>query len=67
MRSGPAEPSGDLVELCPLHEVPAHLRAISKVLQRITVPRAKSCQPAVLILPAHRRFFRRLMRKTGGF
>eukprot|EP00913_Durusdinium_trenchii_P019471 g18304.t2 len=29
---------GDLVELCPLHEVPAHLRAISKVLQRITVP-----------------------------
>eukprot|EP00435_Cladocopium_sp_Y103_P019402 s560_g4.t1 len=29
---------GDLVELCPLHEVPARLRAISAVLQRITVP-----------------------------
>ena len=29
--------SGDLVELCPLHEVPARLRAISAVLQRITV------------------------------
>ena len=29
---------GDLVELCPLHEVPAKLRAISRVLQRITVP-----------------------------
>ncbi|CAE7791633.1 unnamed protein product [Symbiodinium microadriaticum] len=34
--SGSDITQGDLVEVCPLHEVPAKLRAISPVLQRIT-------------------------------
>jgi len=41
---------GDLVELCPLHEVPAKLRAISRVLQRITVPmRCDSSRFAIVL------------------
>ena len=49
LSSGDIE-KGDLVELCPLHEVPAKLRAISRVLQRITVPmRCDSSRFAIVL------------------
>ncbi|CAE7288686.1 unnamed protein product [Symbiodinium sp. CCMP2592] len=48
--SGSDITQGDLVEVCPLHEVPAKLRAISPVLQRITIPMRMDEQRYAIVL-----------------